>query len=425
MKMQSFRFLLTMWEGGGSVPPELGVARRLIARGHHVHVLGDPTICADARAAHCTFSPWRQAPHRTSMDPSEDILEDWEVSNPLTMLERVRDRFLAGPAGAFAADTAQAIAEVHPDVLVADYLLFGSIIAAQSAAIPVAAIVPNIWMIPTRGSPSIGPGFPPAKTAVGRTRDAVMSAIVNRLFDKGLPTLNAARAASGLPPISSFYDQVLDADRIFVLSSETFDFASRYVPNNVTYVGPMLDEPGWAEPWTDPSPESDDPLVLVAFSSTYQQQGPLLQRVVDALTSLPIRAVVTLGPTLKDNSVASSSNVAVVRSAPHRLILEHADLVVTHCGHGTTMKALAAGVPLVCIPMGRDQNDTAARVVHHGAGVRLSSKTTVKQIRGAVTEVLRHDRFADSARRLASAMAEEERSVDIAGELEAMAMGTR
>ena len=275
------RFLLTMWEGGGTVPPELGVARRLIARGHHVHVLADPTIGPEAGSIGCTFSPWRRAPHRTSLDPSQDILKDWETSNPLVMLKRVRDRFLAGPAADFAADTAEEIAAFGPDALITDYLLFGAVMAAQAAHVPVAALVPNIWMLPTRGTPSIGPGFPPAKTALGRGRDAAMLAVTNRLFKKGLPTLNAARAAHGLAPLSSFYDQALTADRILVLTSPAFDFAAPFVPSNVRYVGPILDDPAWAEPWTNPWEDRRDPLVLVALSSTYQNQGPLLQRVVE------------------------------------------------------------------------------------------------------------------------------------------------
>ena len=35
------------------------------------------------------------------------------------------------------------------------------------------------------------------------------------------------------------------------------------------------------------------------------------------------------------------------------------------------LKSLAAGVPLVCIPMGRDQKDNTVRVLRLGAGVRL------------------------------------------------------
>jgi UDP:flavonoid glycosyltransferase YjiC (YdhE family) len=72
--------------------------------------------------------------------------------------------------------------------------------------------------------------------------------------------------------------------------------------------------------------------------------------------------------------VPAPENVDVVRAAPHREVLREAQLVVTHCGHGTTVKALAAGVPIVGLPMGRDQLDVAARLVHAGAGVRLDHR---------------------------------------------------
>src|SRR5262249_57931250 len=60
--MKGKRFLLCMWEGGGTVPPELGLARKLIARGHAVDVLGDPTIEAEAKQigrASCRERVWR------------------------------------------------------------------------------------------------------------------------------------------------------------------------------------------------------------------------------------------------------------------------------------------------------------------------------------------------------------------------------
>jgi len=385
-------------------------------------VLGDPTIRDAATALGCSFASWRRAPHRTSLDTSQDLLRDWETSNPLTMLKRVRDRFLAGPAADFAADTADEISAFRADALVTDYLLFGSVIAAQAAQLPVAALVPNIWMIPTRGTPSIGPGFPPAKTVLGRGRDAAMLAVVNRLFNKGLPTLNAARAAHGLAPLSSFYDQVLTADKILVLTSAAFDFAAPFVPSNVRYVGPILDEPGWAQPWTNPWNDRDLPLVLVGLSSTYQNQGPLLQRIVTALSTLPVRAVVTRGQMLDDIELASTDNVRIVHSAPHGQILQDASLVITHCGHGTTMKALAAGVPIVCVPMGRDQNDTAARVKHHGAGRRLSPNASVETIRKTVVRMLDDDTLRVRASALSAAIADKSTTttIDVADEIQSL-----
>lgn len=60
--MTRSRFLLTTWQGGGNATPELGLARRLAAAGHEVHVLSEPTLESDARAAGCSFTPWPTAP---------------------------------------------------------------------------------------------------------------------------------------------------------------------------------------------------------------------------------------------------------------------------------------------------------------------------------------------------------------------------
>lgn len=57
---------------------------------------------------------------------------------------------------------------------------------------------------------------------------------------------------------------------------------------------------------------------------------------------------------------------------PHDLVMPLAAAMVTQCGLGTLTKALAVGLPLVCIPMLADQPGNAALVVAHGAGVRLS-----------------------------------------------------
>ena len=229
-----------------------------------------------------------------------------------------------------------------------------------------------------------------------------------------------------MAPLDSFYDQVLETDRILVLTSPSFDFASPSTPPNARYLGPMLEDPSWAEPWQSPWPDdAEDPLALVGFSSTYQNQGPLLRRVVEALAQRPVRAVVTLGQMLDPDEVSATHNVHVVPSAPHTPILEQAALVITHCGHGTTLKTLKAGVPLLCIPMGRDQNDTAARVVNQGAGIRLSHTASVSKIGQAIDRLLADHTYTAAARRMAAVIAEERRTVDVTAELEAAAASHR
>ena len=112
--------------------------------------------------------------------------------------------------------------------------------------------------------------------------------------------------------------------------------------------------------------------MLVGLSSTFQNQEAVLNRVVEALSGSSFRAVVTLGQMVDPTAVVSDDpDVVVVGAAAHGPLLEEATVVITHCGHGTAIKALASGTPMVCIPMGRDQIDTAIRVTSAGAGIRL------------------------------------------------------
>jgi UDP:flavonoid glycosyltransferase YjiC (YdhE family) len=81
--------------------------------------------------------------------------------------------------------------------------------------------------------------------------------------------------------------------------------------------------------------------------------------------------------------------------------------VITHGGHGTVMKALIAGVPLVVVPLGRDQPDNAGRVVHAGAGIRLRKNATASALRAAVSRVTKDPRYRAAARRMAARLASE------------------
>ncbi|MEJ1937912.1 nucleotide disphospho-sugar-binding domain-containing protein, partial [Nostoc sp. NIES-2111] len=78
--------------------------------------------------------------------------------------------------------------------------------------------------------------------------------------------------------------------------------------------------------------------------------------------------------------------------------------VVTHAGHGTVMRALSHGLPLLCMPMGRDQNDNAARVVARGAGLRLPETASAGEIRSALLALLEDPGFRRAATQLGRAV---------------------
>jgi UDP:flavonoid glycosyltransferase YjiC (YdhE family) len=419
--MEPRRFLFVMWEGGGNVPPQLGLARKLVARGHQVRVLTEPSVREDVLATGASYGSFTRAPHRQDRSPQSDLVRDFDARTPIGALAATRDRVMFGPARAYAEDTLEEIGRFRPHVLAVDWVLFGAAVAGEAAGVPVALLMHGSNLVPEPGKPAPGFGFLPARSALGRARDRVFTAIFLRLLDRGRPALNQARLALGLRPLRHVLEQLERPARFLCLYPEAFDLPAERHPARLRYVGPVLEQPAWAEPWTSPWPPDDRrPLVVVSMSTTYMGQERALGRCIQAVSGLPMRALVTVGPALDPAAFQGADNVVVVGSAPHEQVFPHASAVVTHAGMGTVMRALADGLPLVCMPQGRDQNDVAARVRWHGAGLRLGPRASAARIQAALRRVLTQPPFRQAAERLRRAIQADVAADRAVAELEAL-----
>ncbi|MEZ5074816.1 MAG: glycosyltransferase [Solirubrobacterales bacterium] len=416
------RILFTLWDGGGNAPPVLSVAGALVDRGHEVRVLADRSLRGAVIGAGARHVPWTTAPQRASADPSTEFVRDFEPRTPLGASARLRDRLIVGAAPAFARDTLAEIRREPVDAVVSENLLLGSQIAAVEAGVASISIVPNIYPGEVPGVPPFGLGLRPRDDRIGRARDRVAAAIGRRLWNKRLAEMNQLLAARGQQPASSLFEMLERPERVLVLTSAAFELGGgAAAPDSVRYCGPRLDDPDWAGGWSEPA--GSGPLVLVSLSTTTQGQDAMIRRVVRALGGIDARGLVTTGPSYAADGVEVPDNVTIVASAPHSAVLPHADAVVTHAGHGTVIKALAHGVPLLCLPVGRDQPDTAARVVEGGAGLRLRPGASARSIARALRSLLDDRRFRVGAERLAAAIAAD-REHDLAvAEIEAVVGG--
>ncbi|MGG5820715.1 nucleotide disphospho-sugar-binding domain-containing protein [Falsiroseomonas sp. HW251] len=398
-------FLFAVWEGGGNVAPTLGAVRRLVARGHRVRVLADDTARTEVEAAGALFRPWRSAPNRPDRRPETCYLQDWTAKDPGGELLALLDRVTIGPAAAHAADTLAELRRAPADAVVSSDLLFGPLIAAEAASVPAAVLAVNVSvMAPIPGMPPVGPGMAPPRTPAEHAMAAEAAAWFAARLNERLPVLNAARAGFGLAPLADAFDQPRRAAMTLLATSRAFDFDVPALPDGMRYVGPLLDEPDWARGWTAPWRDAR-PLVLVAMSTTFQDQVGVIQRLLDAAATLPVRVVATLGPALEGTALRVPCNAAVIARGSHDALMAEAALVVTHGGHGTVMRALSHGRPLLCIPMGRDQNDNAARVVTRGAGLRLDRDAPEEALRAAIATLLDDPRHAAAAAALGEAIA--------------------
>jgi MGT family glycosyltransferase len=394
------RFLLAQWDGGGNAIADLALARVLVDRGHEVHVVGDDTLAEDAEAVGASFEPWATAPHLRARDKRRALIRDWETRNPVTQLRQLRDHLVSVPAASQAADVGAVVRRVQPDVLLADGTIPGALAAGEAAGVPTVALLPNVNMFPAPDLPPMGSGLVPGRGVASKARDAVLRRLTG-MFEIDVRALSSARVDLGLPPVTSLTDAILRADLVLLLTSGAFDVPTAHLPANVVYGGiPGVDHVGdsWSPPWQ----RSGVPRVLIALGTTYQDQGRLLGRTVEALGSIDCEAIVTSGPL---RTGRTPPNVHAVRSAPHGLVLADVDLCVTHGGHGTVVRALAAAVPLVVVPGGRDQADNAARVVRLGAGVRLPARPSAERLRAAIAGALADTALRDRARRAADLLA--------------------
>jgi MGT family glycosyltransferase len=398
-------FLFVVWAGGGNVPPQLTLARRLLARGNAVRMLAPAALRDRIEEAGLVYEPYREAPEHDEAVPERSLVRDFEQRSPIGAVAAVRDNLLAGMAGPVAADVLSVLERQQIDVVASDFNLLGASFAAEKARVPAAMLVHTVYPFPSPGRPAFGTGWAPMVGPLGTLRDAVGRQAFRRIYERPLlPPLNEVRARLGLSPLTSLSDLLERPDRILVLTSRAFDFPGE-LPSNVRYIGPQLEDAEWTPPWDSPWPSGDPrPLVVVGLTTTYQAHSGLLQRIVSALGALPVRALVTTG---RIELGEPPPNVHLARFVPHPRVLPQAAAVVTHAGLGTVHAALAHGLPLVCLPIGRDQPDNAARVVWRGAGLRLSPKSSPARIAAAVERILHDQALSTSARELARAIAEE------------------
>jgi UDP:flavonoid glycosyltransferase YjiC (YdhE family) len=355
------------WSGGGNLPPSLGIARVLTKRGHDVSFAGRPEMVPRVERA-----GFRAIELTRAYEQADRYLHNkW--------LPRAAS-FLTSPA--VAEQIRELLAAEDPDVVIVDQMFPVALLEARQFGKPSAAI---------------------CHTSVWRCLD---------MWRKFFGMLTGLRTEAGFDPIPSDLESLwMVQDLMLAITLKSLDEAPGVLGSShkLRHVGPVLEQERHSQPvklpWAD---DASIPLVLVSFS-TAPEQGSVskFQNAVDALSTLPIRAVVTVGDSIDAGSVRPASNVAVFATADHDDLMKRANVVVTHGGHGTFMQALKNGLPMVILPgLGGDQTVNAAAVEDWGVGRALPADAAVDRIREAVEEVLSSATCAERAvaisRRLAA-----------------------
>jgi MGT family glycosyltransferase len=363
----------------GHLFPIVPILRELISRGHRADVCTLSDEIGELR---------RLGIGAQAIDPAIEAveLEDWRKRSLLGATSSVMSTFRAR-ARLEAPDLARAIDSHDPDVLLIDVSCWGAAAVAEASGRPWAIYSPYLLPLASRDAPPFGLGLRPRAGKLGMIRDALVRPFASAAFDRmAMPSINRLRERHGLRTLARYDDVLARPPALLALTAEGFEYARSDWPANVRLVGPV----NWAPPEAAPDwlPSLPDPLVLVTCSTERQRDGRLIAVALQALPSAGMSVLAT-SAAHDPSAFRAPARSRVVRFLAHDAALERAACVVCHGGMGITQKALTAGVPLVVVPIGRDQLETARRVEVAGAGVRLSPRRlTPARLVTAVGEAL-------------------------------------
>jgi UDP:flavonoid glycosyltransferase YjiC (YdhE family) len=339
------RFLIVSWDGGGNVPPALNLGARLTRQGYRVRLLGWESM-ASYNVAGVEFTTYPSVPA-------------WP--KPPTLEYAWNDHVLPALHGPGTRDDIRnQVKDFRPDVLVVDCMVGAGLEVADTLGLPYAILVHVPYCL--------------------------------YMYEWG----SSAYRAKKIRYLSK-------AGEVLVLLPPGFD-APCPSSVNTAYVGPITD-PNSRSPLAARDAEvlaqPGHPWVLLSLSTTSQGQAAALPRILEAVAELPIRVLLTLGNTLPSSTVNLPGNVTLRGFIPHDLLLPHMAAVISHGGAGTITTALTAGVPLICIPQGRDQPYNSRRVVASGVGCAVAKDAPPVEIATAITELLADPGPLSNARRFA------------------------
>ncbi|MBA3327365.1 MAG: glycosyltransferase, partial [Solirubrobacterales bacterium] len=329
------RLLLGAFGDPGHAFPVIALGRELTGRGHAVTLQTWERWRADVEAEGMAFAP---APEYHVFPTLQQPMKPYQA-----VVRAV-------------SSTRELVAGVAPDAVVADILTLAPALAGELEGVPVATVIPHV-------DPRFPPGFAPysigarlPRTAAGRAAWQRTDPLMRRGLELGRCELNETRRRLGLAALDRVHGGISEA-LCLVATFPQLEYPRAW-PARTHVTGPLL----WEPPFGDVElPPGDQPLVLVAPSTSQDPGHRLLRAALEGLAGMPVRVLATYNRRMPDPPLDVPANARVVEWLSYSRTMAQCDLVVCHGGHGTVARALASGCTIVAVPVAGDMNENAAR----------------------------------------------------------------
>ncbi len=364
------RILFCFVGGVGHFEPMVPIARAAEAAGHTVGVACGPSLVPIVEAG--GFAAFGIGPLPPAQPPRRMPLKEVDTARE----ERdLRERF-ANAAARVRAEGVRTLARAwRSDVIVADEVDFGSMLAAEMLDVPYATVL------------VIAAGNLVRPNVVADTLDRVRN-------EFGLPSDPDLAARSRYLVLSPFPPRLRDP--AFPLPATAHMFRSVEVSR--ASVGPA----------SLPQYLTGAPNIYVTLGTEFNvESGDLFTRLLAGLRQLPVNVLVTVGRQIDPAELGEQpAHVRVERYLPQGEILSHCQLVVFHGGSGTLIEALAHGLPMLICAIGADQPYNALRCSALGLGVSLNPvRLTPDDVRDSVDLMLADPSYRHAAQEIQAEIA--------------------
>jgi UDP:flavonoid glycosyltransferase YjiC (YdhE family) len=318
--------------------------------------------------------------------------------------------------------TRELIREAEPDAVVVDILTVAASLAAQAEERPCATLVPHVYPVGLAGLPPYSVGAVRPRTRVGERLWGTLKPLLSAGEERGRRELNGARELVGLHPLERAHGGI-SSSLALVATFPQLEYPRPDRPEGVCVTGPLL----WEQPFGDVElPPGDDPLVLVAPSTAQDPDHELLRAAIEGLADEPVRVLATWNRRRPKSPLPEPANTRLVEWVSYARTMPRCDAVVCHAGHGTVVRSLASGAPVVACPYAGDQAENAARLRWSGLGVSLPRRLqTARGVRLAVRRLLAEPAYARRAEALAAWSREHPGETAAADAVEALAATAR
>lgn len=371
----------------------MALARGLTARGHETTFVGQADLrqTMEARALRLRVVGTAGHPPGT-LDRMQARLS--RTTGVFGIGGVIRD--IAKTTDMLCRDGPAALREIGAEAIVADQTEPAGGLLARHLGLPQVSVA-NALLIdrePAVPPPFIGWPYDPSEWGIKRNRGGYRVAdFLMRPVRAGIRHIAADWTLGPLDALEDCLSPTLEISQTIA----SLDFPRAAPPPHLFHVGPLRD----AEPQRFDPPDAR-PLVFCSLGTLQGSRLAIFKAVARACAAQNLSLVIAHGGKLDARQIASlPGNPTVAAYVPQRAVMARASVVVTHGGLNTVLDALAAGIPLIVIPIAFEQGAIAARVERSGAGLSISlRRLTPDRLAAALDRVMTIPDFCARAQAL-------------------------